>query len=232
MSPLFMKFPSLLFGISKSICNFAVQSTFNSYRDMKESEALNTLNDIREMMVKSSKVLSLSGTSSIIVGILAIVASYIANCILENPSLTQDDKTIALLSEGGLLLAICVSIVFFFSKKKASKSNMSFRMDQTTKQMLWNFGLPLLIGGILCLIFVMKGVYGMTSSMMLIFYGLALFCGSAYTYSTAKYLGYANIVLGLIDCATGDHAILFWALGFGLCHIIYGIFFYFKHERN
>lgn len=199
---------------------------------MENNEALNTLSEIREMMAKSSKVLSLSGTSSIFVGILAVVASYIANCIVENASLQQDEKTIALLAEGGLLLTICVAIVFFFSKNKATKKKMSFRMDQTTKLMLWNFGLPLLIGGLLCFIFVWKGVYGLTSSMMLIFYGLAICNGSAYTYSNAKYLGYANIILGLIDCATGDHAILFWALGFGVSHIIYGIYFYFKHERN
>lgn len=199
---------------------------------MEKSEALNTLNEIRDMMAKSSKVLSLSGTSSVFVGVFAIIASYIANCILENASLAQSEKTIALLSEGALLLCICITTVFLFSKKKANKNNMAFRLDQTTKQMLWHFALPLMVGGILCLALVMNAFYGLTSSMMLIFYGLALYNASSYTYSNAKFLGYANIILGLIDCATGNHAILFWALGFGVCHIIYGIFFYFKHERN
>jgi hypothetical protein len=184
------------------------------------------------MMAKSSKVLSLSGTSSVFVGVFAIIASYIANCILENESLAQSEKTIALLSEGALLLCICITTVFLFSKKKANKNNMAFRLDQTTKQMLWHFALPLMVGGILCLALVMNAFYGLTSSMMLIFYGLALYNASSYTYSNAKFLGYANIILGLIDCATDNHAILFWALGFGVCHIIYGIFFYFKHERN
>lgn len=184
------------------------------------------------MMAKSSKVLSLSGTSSIFVGTLALVAAYIANCILENGELEQTEKTFALFAEGGLLLCICVAIVFFFSKKKASKNNLSFRMDQTTKQMLWHFVLPLMVGGALCFLLVMKGFYGLTSSLMLVFYGLALYNASSYTYSNAKFLGYANIAIGLIDCATGNHAILFWALGFGVCHIIYGLFFYFKHERD
>lgn len=212
--------------------NFAVQSTFNYKKHMEKSEALNTLNEIRDMMAKSSKVLSLSGTSSVFVGVFAIIAAYIANCILENESLAQSEKTIALMSEGALLLCICITTVFLFSKKKANKNNMSFRLDQTTQQMLWHFALPLAVGGVLCLTLVMNSFYGLTSSMMLIFYGLALYNASSYTYSNAKYLGLANIVLGLVDCATGNHAILFWALGFGVCHIIYGIFFYFKHERN
>ena len=221
-----------LFCICEKNINFAVQSTFNYKKHMEKSEALNTLNEIRDMMAKSSKVLSLSGTSSVFVGVFAIIAAYIANCILENDSLAQSDKTIALLSEGALLLCICITTVFLFSKKKANKNNMSFRLDQTTQQMLWHFALPLAVGGVLCLTLVMNSFYGLTSSMMLIFYGLALYNASSYTYSNAKFLGYANIILGLIDCATGNHAILFWALGFGVCHIIYGIFFYFKHERN
>ena len=188
---------------------------------MEKSEALNTLNEIRDMMAKSSKVLSLSGTTSVFVGVFAIIAAYIANCILENDSLAQSDKTIALLSEGALLLCICITTVFLFSKKKANKNKM-----------LWHFALPLAVGGILCLALVMNAFYGLTSSMMLIFYGLALYNASSYTYSNAKFLGYANIILGLIDCATGKHAILLWALGFGVCHIIYGIFFYFQHARN
>lgn len=199
---------------------------------MEKNEALNTLSEIRDMMAKSSKVLSLSGTSSIFVGLFALVAAYIANCILVNEELDQDVKTMALFAEGGLLLCLCVATVFFFSKKKACKNNMSFRMDQTTKQMLWHFMLPLFVGGVLCFVLVFKGFYGLTSSLMLIFYGLALYNASSYTYSTSKYLGYVNITIGLIDCATGNHAVLFWALGFGVCHIIYGLIFYFQHERN
>lgn len=199
---------------------------------MERSEALNTLSEIRDMMAKSSKVLSLSGTSSIFVGTLALIASYIANCILENATLLQSEKTFALMAEGGLLLVTCLAIVFFSSKKKASKKSMPFRMDQTTKQMLVHFALPLMVGGALCILLVMKSHYGLTSSLMLVFYGLALYNASSYTYSNSKYLGYSNMALGLMDCATGDHAILFWALGFGVCHIVYGIFFYFKHERE
>lgn len=199
---------------------------------MEKNEALNTLSEIRDMMAKSSKVLSLSGTSSIFVGVLAVVAAYIANCILENGELAHVQKNIALLAEAGLLLCVCVAIVFFFSKKKATKKNLAFRLDQTTKQMLWHFALPLIVGGILCILMITKGFYGLTSSIMLIFYGLALYNASSYTYSNAKFLGYTNILLGLVDFATGDHALLFWALGFGVSHIVYGIIFYFQHERN
>ena len=68
--------------------------------------------------------------------------------------------------------------------------------------------------------------------MMLIFYGLALINLSSYTFSSTKYLGYAQVILGLIDFMVVNHSLIFWALGFGVCHIIYGVLFYFLKERK
>ena len=65
---------------------------------------------------------------------------------------------------------------------------------------------------------------------MLIFYGLALVNASAYTYSNTRYLGYAELLLGMADAFVPAHPLLFWAVGFGLFHIVYGIWFQFKYN--
>ena len=98
--------------------------------------------------------------------------------------------------------------------------------------MLWNFFLPLLTGGILCFSLIWQQYYGLTSSIMLIFYGLSLVNCSKYTYSDIRYLGYAEILLGLVDSFTITHALLFWVTGFGLLHIAAGIYFYCKVEHK
>ena len=51
---------------------------------MNNQEALNTLNDIRNMMEKSTRFVSFSGLSSIVIGIYACIAAIIAYSILGN----------------------------------------------------------------------------------------------------------------------------------------------------
>jgi len=64
----------------------------------------------------------------------------------------------------------------------------------------------------------------------LLFYGLALINASKYTFDELRYLGIAEIVLGIIACFLVGYGLIFWTVGFGFLHIIYGTFMYFKYE--
>lgn len=199
---------------------------------MENKEVIDTLSEIRDMMAKSSKVLSLSGLSCALVGVLALLACGAAQYVLSNPSWMHYQKVSILTTLALILLVICAATVFLFARHKAKKNNYRFTFDQTSRRMLWNFAIPLITGGILCIGLIHQAHYGLTSSMMLIFYGLALINLSSYTFSSTKYLGYAQVILGLIDFMAVNHSLIFWALGFGVCHIIYGILFYFLKERK
>lgn len=200
-------------------------------RNMENKEVINTLSEIRNMMAKSTKVLSLSGISSIVVGCFALVASFIANMIINN-EWPHYYKVRVLMIMSVVLFLLCFGSVLFFSKRKAEKSGMVFKFNQTVKKMLWNFFLPLMIGGIVCVGLIYQGHYGLTSSFMLLFYGLALINLSNYTFSNIKYLGYIQLILGIIDFLMIKYSLLFWALGFGISHIAYGIFFYCYIEKK
>ena len=76
------------------------------------------------------------------------------------------------------------------------------------------------------------GYYDIIASIMLLFYGLTLVNVSKFTYSSIAWLGYAFIGLGIIDCFWEGHSLLFWAIGFGGFHILYGILFYLHYERR
>lgn len=198
---------------------------------MENKEVINTLSEIRNMMERSTKVLSLSGVSAVVIGFLAIVAAVVANNILENDWL-HVYKVRSLIVIAISLFIICFMTIIFFSKRKAEKNGLRFKFDRTVQKMLWNFFLPLIIGGVLCVGLIYQGHYGLTSSFMLIFYGLALVNLSNFTFSNIKYLGYVQLVLGLVDFLMIHHSLLFWMIGFGVCHVVYGIIFYLMYERK
>ena len=188
-------------------------------------------------MEKSSKFLSLSGLSAIFVGIYAFIGAYIAYYILDPTKITTLNintpyrlQIIVILAL--ILLTISLITAFYLSWIKAKKNGLRLRLDSISIRLLINFFVPLLAGGILCFSLIWQQYYGLTSSIMLIFYGLSLVNCSKYTYSDIRYLGYAEILLGLVDSFVITHALLFWVIGFGLLHIAAGIYFYYKVEHK
>lgn len=199
---------------------------------MEKEEALSALSEIRDIMAKSTKVLSFSGLSSVVVGVYAIIAAAIGNYVINDLSVSEYLRNKIFIAGGVLLIVISLITVLLFAKSKAGKNNLPFQLDSVTKKLLGHFFLPMSVGGILSLLLIHNGNYGLTSSIMLIFYGLALVNISGYTYTNAKYLGFAEIVLGLVDCALNQYGMLFWTLGFGVAHVVYGILFHIICERG
>ena len=94
-----------------------------------------------------------------------------------------------------------------------------------------NLLIPLITGGLFILILLSRGYYGIVAPSFLIFYGLALINGSKYTLRDIKYLGIVEILLGLVCGLVPGYGLIFWALGFGVMHILYGSIMYYKYEK-
>ena len=203
---------------------------------MENKEIIQTLDDIRDMMAKSSRFQAISGVSIILVGLYACVAALLVapvargwNCL----SLPYDEYGNILLNTPHLIRMMVLAAVLLFALsfatvtvmawRKAKRLNLPFAFDKRMFQMLLNFFIPLVAGGILCLALIMQHHYGLTSSIMLIFYGLALINTQHYTYPVFRFLGYGELILGLLDCFTVQYAWFFWFLGFGILHILFGI---------
>lgn len=188
-------------------------------------------------MEKSSRFVSLTGLSSILVGIYACIGAAAAYYLFGSSealmlNVNTSSKLEITVGLALILILACIGTVVLSSRLKARKNNQHLKLDQTAKRLLWNFFLPLLAGGILCLALLSQQHYGLTSSIMLIFYGIALINASNYTYSNTKYLGYAELILGMADSFVQGYALVFWTLGFGIFHIIYGILFYLKYDKR
>ena len=199
---------------------------------MENKEALNTLNDIKDMMERSSKFKAISGLSIIIVGILASLVSayiyfYMGDYHINTPGKWRTTVIIAI-----VLLVVAFATVFFMAYLKAKRRNLRFTCDATMRRFLLHFFIPMAAGGLLCIALLTQQHYGLVSSITLIFYGLALINSSHFSYPALRYLGYAELALGLIDCFMVKYALLTWFIGFGVLHIVFGIVFMLKYERS
>jgi hypothetical protein len=201
---------------------------------MKEQQDyIQDIAEIRSMMERSSKFLSLSGWAGIMAGIYALAGAYVAYSVLGfNPDAVDYSFTnltpVILLALGVLVSALITAV--FFSRRKASDKGEQI-WNATSRRLLASMAVPLIIGGALILIFIVKGLIGLAAPLMLIFYGLALYNAANYTIKEVKLMGFAQILLGLLNVWFIEYGILFWAIGFGGIHLIYGIYMHFRFER-
>lgn len=206
---------------------------------MKNNEALETMREIRAMMEKSSRFTSFSGTSAILIGLYALAGALIGNNIISSVKQVSDEYSAPawvnimpqLFVIASLVLILAFGTIFFFSIQKSKKTNQSF-FNKPAYRTFLNFFLPLISGGIFCIALVFHGNVGIIAPAMLLFYGLSLINASKYTYDNIFWLGCAELLLGLVSAFFPGKGLLFWSLGFGVLHIIYGIYFYLSIERK
>ncbi|NGP76261.1 hypothetical protein G3570_06430 [Balneolaceae bacterium YR4-1] len=202
----------------------------------RERDYIQDIAEIRSMMERSSKFLSLSGWAGIMAGIYALAGAYIASVVYDfspdritySVSLPAGLSEIILLALGVLILAIGTAV--FLSYSKAHKRGEQV-WNTTSRRMIIHMSVPLAAGGIFMIILLSKSLIGLLAPTSLVFYGLALYNAGNFTYPEIKYLGIIQIGLGLISCYFIEYSLMLWALGFGVVHIVYGIVMHFKYER-
>lgn len=210
---------------------------------MEAKDYLQDIQDIKNMMSKSSQFLSLSGLSGIMAGIYALIGAYFANSLLSSYNETEYEMsrvayhpTEEELTRNLFIIALIVILLsilsgLILSAKKAKKQGEHL-WNETSKRLIINFGIPLVTGGIFALLLLEKELYGIIAPITLLFYGLGCVNASKHTFRDVRYLGITLILIGLIATYFEGYGLVFWALGFGVCHIIYGSMMYFKYDRD
>jgi hypothetical protein len=213
----------------------------------ENSQHLEAIKDIRNMMKKSTRFLSLSGLSGVFAGIYALVGAYIAYLMLgefaasfrddvsRDAGMSVKERLFGLYVDYVLLAAaiLVASIVtaYVFSNRKAKREGHKL-FDHTAIRVLINLCIPLVAGGLFCLALLYHGAIVFIAPCMLLFYGMALINASKYTYDDIRYFGICEIILGLINAFNLGNGLLYWSLGFGVLHIVYGAVMWFKYERK
>ena len=211
---------------------------------METNKYLNDITEIKNIMNRSSRFISLSGLSGVLAGIYALIGAVFAYMKLKDSSVTNYEnfsgRTSSLSGSTVIndltLIAIAVLVAavitgFIMTLKKSKKSGEKI-WDSTSKRLVFNFAIPLVVGGLFCLVLMQQGMAGLVAPATLIFYGLACVNASKYTMGDVRYMGIAFIIIGLISTQFIGYGLYFWALGFGVCHILYGSLMYYKYDRN
>ena len=207
------------------------------------NEHLDQLKEIRTLMERSSKFLSLSGLSGVSAGIIALFAAFLvyfkkekivhSGTVLNLFETSSADSSIDfknyVLKVSLFTLITALLSGFYFTLNKAKKNNQHV-WNNLSKALLINLSIPLLAGGLFILGMMNHGLLWLAPSATLVFYGLALINASKYTVRDVFYLGICEIILGILSMFLTGFTLLFWALGFGILHILYGTIMYYKYS--
>lgn len=200
-----------------------------------KEESLQVLADIKSIMDRSSRVLSLSGWSGIWAGLVALAATGIAYRGYsdvpgsEEPSMKVFVNELVLLAL--LTLVVAVAGAFYFSYRKNKKQGQ-VTFNAAARKMIISMCIPMLAGGWMCGAFILNADFVYVIPVMLITYGLTLINSSKYTISDIRWLGLFEVLTGCIAFLKPEWQLYFWAFGFGVLHIIYGFIMWNKYDRK
>ena len=205
-----------------------------------EQNYIKDLSDIRQMMEKSTRFVSLTGWSGIMAGIYALIGAFVAYRMFysgdEGKLMTQmSDKPetgiiIQLFLVAAIVLVLAIGTAMWMSARRAKRRQESI-WNPAARRLVVHLSIPLVTGGLFILILVLKGMMGLIAPVSLVFYGLALINASKFTFEDVKFLGMAQIVLGLLGTWMTGAGLILWAIGFGIMHIVYGIHMQWRYER-
>ena len=205
------------------------------------------LQTIRQYMEKSSRFISLSGLSGITAGICALIGAYLAFPYIIGSKENLMDMNLGLaltmqksymiifyswlfwIAMGTFVAALLTSFIFTYHKTKRQQLPI---WSTTAKRLLINLAIPLAVGAAFLFRMIYFNTYALIAPGCLLFYGLALLNASKYTLQEIRWLGISQLIVGMISLIFLDHGIYFWAFGFGVLHIFYGSYMWWKYERN
>ena len=205
----------------------------------QQHDQLEALHEIRNIMDRSSRFISLSGLSGVFAGLSALVGAAVVKWYFSQHNINYYNDLASNLTQENILFVFTVAIVVlilafctatYFTVRNARKKNHN-TWDNQSKRLLLNLAIPLAAGGAFCAILIYHNLLYLVAPAMLVFYGLALLNGSKYTLGDIRYLGIFEIILGLIAGVFVGYGLLLWTVGFGMLHIVYGALVYFKYER-
>jgi len=205
-----------------------------------QKEQLEALSEIRNLMERSTRFISLSGLSGVFAGIYALIGAGVANWHLNEHvntvgfrswrSAEQVSLYGFLIADAALVFTLTLLTAIYFTQKKAKKEGLSI-FDKSALRVAAHLFFPVAVGGAFCIALLEYGLYGLIAPSMLVFYGLGLVNASKYTFESARYLGVAEVALGLISAFVVGYGLFFWSIGFGIFHIVYGVYMYLEYER-
>lgn len=212
--------------------------------------SVEALRDIKSIMERSARFISLSGWSGVWAGSVGLAGAYIAHSWLNHLpgnyyyNIYRSVPSSEILSAEQyhtytwrfMFLAIIVLTValtggIYFTWRKTRLKGQTL-WNAASKRMVEHMTAPMLAGGVFAILFLYNGHEMYIAPTCLVFYGMALINGSKYTLSDIKYLGYLEVLLGIVNMLLPGYGLTCWAIGFGVLHIVYGVIMWNKYDKK
>ena len=215
---------------------------------MEPSQPEKDISLIKNLMEKSSKFSNLSGYAIATTGLLALLGAvfiyfdlgisisekYISYAELINQTGNANSiytKIKLLVIIASLILLTSLLILYVSAKLKSERHDINL-FNSSFSRALKSLFIPVLSGGIFCGFLILHKMYGLVAPATLIFYGLGLISASKYSYNELELLGYLELLLGTIASYYMGSGLLFWMIGFGIGHIVLGVFIHYKYDKK
>lgn len=199
-----------------------------------EKDYAHDISEIRSMMERASKFLSLSGWAGVMAGIYALIGTYFAHRLLHGSvpmsadTGLQGSAPLVFLAGGVLTLAVGTAVLLSYQKARKRRERL---WSVVSRKLVIDMAVPLVSGGLLILFLMVKGLTALAAPLTLIFYGIALFQAGKSSFGALRTLGLVDIGLGLLGVLMPAYGLMCWAVGFGVLHIVYGIYIHYRYEQ-
>lgn len=215
---------------------------------MEHSQPEKDISLIKNLMEKSSKFSNLSGYAIATTGLLALLGAvfvyfdlgisisekHISYAELINQTGNANStytKIKLLVIIASLILLTSLLILYVSAKLKSERHDINL-FNSSFSRALKSLFIPVISGGVFCSFLILHKMYGLVAPATLIFYGLGLISASKYSYNELELLGYLELLLGTIASYYMGSGLLFWMIGFGIGHIVLGVFIHYKYDKK
>ena len=206
----------------------------------ENNKNIESIDQIKAIMERSTTFVSLSGLSGMFSGILAIIGVYILYVSFDSLFLSEEILQ-SLKSEQSLLnklyiiflgiFLLAIIFAFILSYLKSKKKDQKL-FNSSSKRFAFNLFIPIITAIFIVVAIIQHQEYWLVIPTTLIFYGIALINAGKYSRKEILDLGIGCILSGVLSMYFIEYSFILWGIGFGVLNILTGITMYYKYDRN
>ena len=184
----------------------------------ERQQAQEALAYIRQTMESASTFTALSGWGLVVVGLVGLVAAWLARS-------SGSPESLKVWLPAAVIGVLCAGVANGLKAKGLEEPLWwgSFR------KVAWVMAPALAAGALLTWALVNAGTRHLMPGMWLALYGAGVTAGGTFSIRAVRWMGLALLVLGALAFLMPEQSIVFLALGFGVLHILFGFYIVRKH---
>jgi hypothetical protein len=184
------------------------------------ARAMDNLRFIRETMERASSFTAVPGWGGVIMGATALCAALIA----------AEQSSIKGWLTTWLTEALLAFLIGGWAMDRKARAVETPLLSVPGRKFALSFSPPMLVGALLTVALYRAGLTGVIPGMWLLLYGTAVVTGGAFSVKAVPVMGLCFMALGAVTLfSTPVWINAFMAAGFGLLHIIFGIYIARRH---